>query len=245
MEPLQKACYKELLQAHQRELLAKSTGIVQMLELNSNEDLSRLYALFSQSAEDLAPIAEAVQTHIKREGEAVVESNSKPPPQAQSTEGKEEGKATGDGHGFVKKLIDLHHRYAQVVRDCFGNNQIFQKCLKSAFEAFINMDNRVSKLLAKYVNDVLEKFTKVRPQDVEGTLDNIVFIYGYLTEKDVFERDYQMFLAQRLLLGLCESEYSEKSMIGKLKTQAGYQWTNKLEGMFKDVQKSKELLVKF
>jgi len=49
----------------------------------------------------------------------------------------------------------------------------------------------------------------------------------------------------RLTLGLCESEHAEKSMIAKLKTQAGYQWTNKLEGMFKDVSMSHELMDKF
>jgi len=44
---------------------------------------------------------------------------------------------------------------------------------------------------------------------------------------------------------LCESEHSEKSMIAKLKTECGYQWTNKLEGMFKDVQLSKDLMSKY
>jgi cullin 3 len=34
-------------------------------------------------------------------------------------------------------------------------------------------------------------------------------------------------------------------MIAKLKTECGYQWTNKLEGMFKDVQLSKDLCSKF
>lgn len=70
-------------------------------------------------------------------------------------------------------------------------------------------------------------------------------MYGYIQEKDVFERDYQLFLAQRLLNGLCENEHSEKTMIAKLKTTCGYQWTNKLEGMFKDVQSSKETMKKF
>jgi len=58
-------------------------------------------------------------------------------------------------------------------------------------------------------------------RDVESTLDNVVFLYGYISEKDVFERDYQWFLSNRLLMGLCESEHSEKSMIAKLKTECG------------------------
>lgn len=63
-----------------------------------------------------------------------------------------------------------------------------QKSLKKAFEEFINKDNRVSKLLAKFVNDVLKKGSKVNVRDVESTLDNVVFLYGYISEKDVFER---------------------------------------------------------
>lgn len=34
-------------------------------------------------------------------------------------------------------------------------------------------------------------------------------------------------------------------MIGKLKNEAGYHWTSKLEGMFKDIQRSKELMNDF
>lgn len=70
-------------------------------------------------------------------------------------------------------------------------------------------------------------------------------MYGYIQEKDIFERHYQLFLANRLLNGLCESEHSEKAMIAKLRAEAGYQWCNKLEGMFRDVQASRDLMSKF
>jgi len=122
---------------------------------------------------------------------------------------------------------------------------VFQKALKKAFEDFINKDNRVSKLLALYVNDLLRAGSKLNVKNLEATLDNVVFLYGYIQDKDVFEYDYQHFLANRLLMGLCESEHTEKSMIAKLKTECGYQWTNKLEGMFKDVQLSREMMQKF
>merc|ERR550525_1527968 len=51
--------------------------------------------------------------------------------------------------------------------------------------------------------------------------------------------------AARLLQDLSESEQSERSMIGKLKTESGYHWTSKLEDMFKDIQRSKELMQDF
>eukprot|EP01084_Bolivina_argentea_P158572 276206_1 len=70
-------------------------------------------------------------------------------------------------------------------------------------------------------------------------------LYGYIRDKDIFERDYQQYLASRLLQNLSKSEQSERSMIGKLKTESGYYWTSKLEDMFKDIYRSKELMVEF
>jgi len=200
--------------------------------------LSRMYRLYSKYPADLDFIAEMVLEHIKAAGGEVVDK-------ANAGQGGEGGPAADTNHQLVRNLIALHAQYNTVVTQCFDKASVFQKALKKAFEEFINKDNRVSKLLAKYVNDVLKKGTKVNIKDVDATLDNVVFLYGYIQEKDVFERDYQLFLATRLLAGLCESEHSEKSMIAKLKTECGYQWTNKLEGMFKDVQLSKELMEKF
>ena len=57
----------------------------------------------------------------------------------------------------VRNLIDLHAQYNKVVMDCFNKENVFQNALKNAFQDFINKDNRVSKLLAKFVNDVLKK----------------------------------------------------------------------------------------
>lgn len=135
-------------------------------------------------------------------------------------------------HKLVSDLIQLHSDYNNIVSQCFDKVQIMQKSLKRAFEDFINMDNRVSKLLAKYANDVLRKNSKVEHiVSISNTLENIVFLYGYIQDKDVFEHDYQIYLAQRLLKNECDSEHAEKEMIAKLKSQCGYQWTNKLEGM--------------
>jgi len=255
LDPLLKECYQKLLKTHQRELLKKKTGLHHLLATNSVTDLSRLYRLYKNYESDLEPIAEMFLEHIKTAGSEIVEnaqnsSSSAPAPAAPAAaaDGAAPAPAVNSAdanHALVKSLIDLHAQYNEIVTVCFEKAQVMQKALKKAFEDFINKDNRVSKLLAKFVNDVLKKGTKVNVKDVEATLDNVVFLYGYIQEKDVFERDYQLFLATRLLMGLCESEHSEKSMIAKLKTECGYQWTNKLEGMFKDVQLSKDLMAEF
>jgi len=228
MEPLQKECYVQLLKQHQAELLAKKTGVEFLLTTDAKEDLKRLYSLYSKFPEDLQPIADLVGAHISSEGEGIVK------------------KANPTGHDLVTKLIALHAQYQEVITTCFDKAQVFQQALKKAFEDFINKDDRVAKLLANFINDVLTRGNTVAlTETLDKTLDNVVFLYGYIHEKGIFERQYQLFLANRLLNALCESEHQEKSMIAKLKTEAGYQWCNKLEGMFKDVTLSKDLMTKF
>ena len=61
----------------------------------------------------------------------------------------------------------------------------------------------------------------------------------------MFEAFYKKDLAKRLLMGRSASSDAEKTMIGKLKAECGAAFTNKLEGMFKDVDLSKELLASF
>jgi hypothetical protein len=118
---------------------------------------------------------------------------------------------------------------------------VFQKAIKTAFTEFINMDSRVSLLLAQFVHDLLQKGSRFKVDDLEETLRHVAFIYGYIREKDVFEMEFQKYLARRLLEGTSRSEHTEKSLIGKLKVEAGFSWVGKLEGMFKDVANSTEL----
>ena len=61
----------------------------------------------------------------------------------------------------------------------------------------------------------------------------------------MFEAFYKKDLAKRLLLGRSASTDAEKNMITKLKTECGSQFTNKLEGMFKDVDLSRDIMKSF
>ena len=85
---------------------------------------------------------------------------------------------------------------------------------------------------------------------------DITFIYMYnvfiyITEillavgKDVFEAFYKKDLAKRLLVGKSASVDAEKSMLSKLKQECGAAFTSKLEGMFKDMELSKDVLLHF
>jgi hypothetical protein len=230
----------EILKHHQDELLTKSTGINSMLERTvgadaeaAREDLARLYRLYSCVPGGNAKIAVSVKEHICGLGNSFIQKS------------KEAKGGDKSDHELIRSLIDLHDRFLKIVKNQFQSEQVFHKALKEAFEEFINKEYYTSALLARFANDILKKGTKIAISDLENTMDHVVMLYGYIRDKDIFERDYQQYLASRLLQDLSESEQSERSMIGKLKTESGYHWTSKLEDMFKDIQRSKELMVDF
>eukprot|EP00954_Amorphochlora_amoebiformis_P003651 282900-Amorphochlora_amoeboformis.AAC.1 len=212
LEPLILKCYQELLKTHQNTLLNKATGMFYLLEEKQNDDLKRVYELYARYPEDLPAIGEMFRTQVQKEGKAIVKRTN------DTVKGKSQ---QDEKHVLVTSLITLHRHYDNVVRQCFGHHQVFQKALKTAFESFINENDSVSKLLALYAHDVLKKGSKVNVGNVEKTLDHVVFLYGYIRDKDVFDHDYQQLLQERLLKRKCSSEANERAMIAKLKSEAG------------------------
>lgn len=134
------------------------------------------------------------------------------------------------------------------------------RCAQS-FEKFMNMDTRCAQFLALYVDDLLRHgINGMRDEEIDATLDKVgcqrasalrrlltrvplqvIVIFRYLTDKDVFEAFYKTHLQKRLLHGKSSSDDWERTMIAKLKTECGFQFTSKLEGMFSDMRLSKEL----
>lgn len=78
--------------------------------------------------------------------------------------------------------------------------------------------------------------------EVDAVLDKTITVFRFLTEKDVFERYYKNHLAKRLLLGRSVSDDAERGMLAKLKVECGYQFTQKLEGMFHDMKLSADAM---
>ena len=74
--------------------------------------------------------------------------------------------------------------------------------------------------------------------EIETVLDKSLVLFRFLQEKDLFEKYYKQHLAKRLLFQKSLSDDAEKSMISKLKTECGCQFTSKIEGMFRDMELS-------
>lgn len=69
----------------------------------------------------------------------------------------------------------------------------------------------------------------------------VVRLFSYLSDKDIFAEFYKKQLAKRLLLARSSSDDAERSMIAKLKLRCGAQFTSKLEGMVTDMNLSSDM----
>lgn len=67
-------------------------------------------------------------------------------------------------------------------------------------------------------------------------LDKTITVFRFISNRDIFELYYKSHLSKRLLQGRSVSDDAERGMLAKLKIECGFQFTQKLEGMFNDIK---------
>lgn len=140
----------------------------------------------------------------------------------------------------------MKDKFNKIIDLAFSNDKLFMKDLNSSFEFFMNLNPRIPEYISLFVDDKLRKGLKGVSEDVvEIILDKVMVLFRYLQEKDVFEKYYKQHLAKRLLSGKTVSDDAERSLIVKLKTECGFQFTAKLEGMFTDMKTSVDTMKSF
>ncbi|KAL8111967.1 cullin-3A [Apium graveolens] len=222
---------KEMIANHMLRLVnMDNSGLVSMLLDDKYEDLGRMYSLFRRVPDGLSTVRDVMTSHLRETGKQLVTDPEK----------------VKDPVEFVQCLLNEKDKYDKVINLAFSNDKTFQNALNSSFEFFINLNPRSPEFISLYVDDKLRKGLKgVSEEDVEITLDKVMMLFRYLQEKDVFEKYYKQHLAKRLLSGKTISDDAERSLIVKLKTECGYQFTSKLEGMFTDMKTSQDTMQGF
>jgi len=76
----------------------------------------------------------------------------------------------------------------------------------------------------------------------ESFQNEILALFRHVHSKDVFEAFYKRDLAKRLLTGRSVSTDMERSFLSKLKAECGAGYTSKMEGMFKDMELSRDIM---
>merc|ERR1711899_723318 len=109
-----------------------------------------------------------------------------------------------------------------------------------------SQSSKSPELLAKYCDILLKKSSKDPEEaELEDTLNQVMVVFKYIEDKDVFQKFYSKMLAKRLVQHMSASDDAEASMISKLKQACGFEYTNKLQRMFQDVGVSKDLNEQF
>lgn len=144
---------------------------------------------------------------------------------------------------MVEELLVFHEKMESVLKGAFSSQEGFKYAMKNAFENSINLrQNKPAELMAKFVDRKMRGEKGVGDAELESLLERIMCLFRYLNGKDVFEAFYKKMLAKRLLLGKSANFEIEKNMLAKLKTECGYNFTAKLEGMFQDVELSRDVM---
>ena len=233
MNPLMKVCLQTLVTGHSS-LLRDEFQVC--LDNDRHEDLARMYRLLARIIDGLEPLRTKFEAHVRKSGLAAVEKVA-------MEEDNLEPKT------YVDALLEVHTQYQKLVNDAFAGESEFVRSLDNACKEFVNRNKvcktgstRSPELLAKYTDTLLKKSGKSAEEaDLEMSLTHVMTVFKYIEDKDVFQKFYSRMLAKRLVHSSSASEDAETSMISKLKEACGFEYTNKLQRMFQDIQISKDL----
>lgn len=206
----------------------ETSGCMAMFRDDKVDALRRMYMLFRRVPNTLTDISDAVGLFIRTQGEELVKVQCN-------------GETSIDAAQFVEKLLLLREKFVHFLSDCFVDDPQFHKSMKHGFESFMNVNTICAAYLAQYIDELLRSKTR-HEEELEARVTQVIALFRYLQDKDVFEEFYKVALAKRLLNGRGSSDEAEKIVISKLKAECGYQFTSKLEGMFKDISMSKDLM---
>ena len=219
---------KELIENH---LELFYTEFKNLLNDNKNDDLARMYQLVNRVPNGLDELKNLLECHIADQGRSAIEGCGE--------------SAVNDPKLYVSTILDVHRKYAQLTSTSFNNDPGFVAALDKACRQFINKNkvtedaknsNKSPELLVKYCDLLLKKSSKNPEGDeLEDLLNQIMVVFKYIDDKDVFQRYYSRYLAKRLVNNASASEYAEESMISKLKQACGFEYTSKLQRMFQDI----------
>jgi cullin 4 len=112
---------------------------------------------------------------------------------------------------------------------------------KSIYENVVTEE--MAETLAKYMDGILKSTKKLDLQPKDWLHKVIVGVFVPLSSKDVFEAFYKKDLAKRLLWNRVVSMDVEKQVCSMLKAECGSGYSSKIEGMFQDIENSRETML--
>ncbi|KAL9657721.1 hypothetical protein ABK040_005072 [Willaertia magna] len=235
--------YKELV------VKKEGSGVLVMLKDKKEQELRLIYDVLSLVEGALEPTIDIFREYVSEQGMAIVKDEEK----------------DKDYLTLVTDVIALRVYYDELLLRSFSTRQgaatvgggvsktkktntfirdkDFSKATKDAFDKVVNANERFPEYLSLLLDKKLKKGKQqVEEEQLDQFFDNVIMVFRHVKDKDVFEKYYKEHLAVRLLEERSASDDAEKSFLTKLKAEFGVQFTTRLEGMFKDMKLSKDLM---
>ncbi|KAK3902588.1 hypothetical protein C8A05DRAFT_44011 [Staphylotrichum tortipilum] len=258
-DKITKVVDQELIVAKMHDFLAMDgTGLKSMIDNDRHEDLSILYHLISRVDKSKSALKASLQTRVMDLGLDIEQSlrdtdftaPAAPADADEPAEGADKAKPqplsaaaqqTAAAIKWVDEVLRLKDKFDTLSTTCFENDLVLQSAVTKSFSDFINMFSRSSEFVSLFIDDSLKRGLKGKSDDdVEVVLQKAVVLIRYLADRDLFERYYQKHLARRLLHQKSET-HVEKELVRRMKAELGNHFTAKFEGMFRDMELSKDL----
>ncbi|KAI1823052.1 cullin-4A [Xylaria intraflava] len=256
---LMKEAYFILIDNYAEKLL--DTGsISKILDENSVESMEALYDLLCLSNLQKR-LKEPWEEYIKNAGSTIVNDTSR-------------GDEMVVRLLEFRRALDLMVRDAFKKDDVFayGLRQAFDSFIndKKIMSSWNTGTSKVGEMIAKYIDMLLRGGLKTLPTsllsdvqdrvdaeksgqastsdedaELDRQLDKALELFRFIEGKGVFEAFYKQDLARRLLMGRSASADAERSMLAKLKSECGSDFTRNLEQMFKDQQMARDEMASY
>ncbi|EEP80158.1 conserved hypothetical protein [Uncinocarpus reesii 1704] len=235
--------------ANQTNTLLKESDVLGLFRTNNQVALEQLYSLLQRL--DLGSrLKSAFGSYIADEGSSIVFDKDRE-------------------NEMVVRLLDFKQDLDDILINSFQKNDVLGRTLREAFETFINKRQRRAngaqpgEMIAKHVDLLLRGGLKairkrevpmkngediaMIDEDVElnKALDQVLDLFRFVHGKAVFEAFYKNDLARRLLMGRSASDDAEKSMLARLASECGSNFTHNLESMFKDIDLARDEMASY
>ncbi|KAG6817343.1 hypothetical protein H0H87_009942 [Tephrocybe sp. NHM501043] len=261
--PLRQILKDHLLTPHITGVISMpNSGLDNMIDTDKTDDLSRLYRLFVSVPTGLPTLKRSLKESVARRGLEINQTSSGEIEDGDVAVGVEDEGNKGKGKvrstaskatqklelalKWVQDVLDLRDKFIAVWERAFNKDREVESSLNEAFQTFVVSNEKSPEYISLFIDDNLRRGLKGKTDaEVETILDKTITVFRFLTDKDVFERYYKSHLAKRLLHGRSVSDDAERGMLAKLKVECGFQFTQKLEGMFHDMKISTETMAAY
>lgn len=260
---IKKVIEEEVVRKHMHDVVhMEGSGVKYMFDNDRVSELRLLYDLISRVDPKKVEICQAMVNRVTELGQDINNAaNAATTGAGTSQVNKEHGEQEASSRvqipntaalqttaaiKWVEDVLQLKSKCDDVWNLSFNADLDLQTALTRGFTEFINTFPCSPEYISLFIDENLKRGLRGKTEtEADEVLDKAIVLLQYLRDKDLFERYYKKHLSKRLLGGRSISNDVERQMISKMKLELGNYFTQKLEGMFKDMTVSEDLTAQF